>query len=223
MDDTNQPSTDHTSNLKTERREFKTQSPTASSGCVPRCCRQALASIDRNIPVFNQKMEHSAFKTPSPANSCCTPHRHRRRQALASLDRNTPVNPPSSSITTKAKHLQTPRTKSPSNKTKGEEKENQYNHSIPSPVLFISPPALERLQHDLTNRRSPFDDSEGEEYYARRRANVSRMRESREKARRLAKNIRKTRREVDEGIQRLRGGCPERIQKGVSGFGISDT
>lgn len=222
MDDTDQPSTDHTSNLKIKRSEFKTPSPTANSSCVPRCCRQALASIDRNTPVSNLKMEHSAFKTPSPANSCCTP-RHRRRQALASLDRNTPVNPPSSSTTTKAKHLQTPRTKSPSNKKKGEEKENQYDHSIPCPVLFISPPALERLQHDLTDRRRPFGDSEGDEYYARRRANVSRMRESREKARRLAKNIRKTRREVDEGIQRLCGGRPERIQKGVAGFGISDS
>lgn len=108
----------------------------------------------------------------------------------------------------------------PSNKKK---KENQHNHNIPSPVLLISPPALERLKHDLTNRRRLFDDSEEDEYYARRRANVYHMREGREKARRLAKTVRKTRREVDEGIQKFGGGSPERIQKGVAGFGISDS
>lgn len=220
MAQTYQPSTEHTSHLKTECSESETPSPTTSSSCTPRCFRQALASLDRNTPVSNLKMEHSAFKTPSPINSGCTPHRHRRRQALALLDRNTPVNPPSSSSTTKAKHSRTPQTKSPSNK---KEKMNQHNHSIPGPVLFSSPPALERLRHDLTNRRRPFDDSEGDEYYARRRANLSRMREFRGKARKLAKTIRKTRREVDDGIQRLDGGSPGRIQKGVAGFGISDS
>lgn len=221
MAPTHQPSIDHTSHLKTECNEVTTPSPTASSSCTPRCCRYALASLDRNTPVSNLKMEHNAFKTPSPAKSCCTPHRLRRRQALASLDRNTPVNPASSSSATKAKNLQTPRTKSPSNKKK--EEENQNGHNIPSPVLFISPPALERLQYDLTNRRRPFDDSEEDEHYARRRANVSRMREFREKSRRLAKTVRKTRREVDEGIQKFGGGSPKRIQKGVAGFGISDS
>lgn len=221
MANTNHPSIDHTSHLKTECSELKTPSPTASSRCTPRCCRQALASLDRNTPVSNLKLEYGAFKTPSPANSCCTPHRHRRRQALVSLDRSTPVNPPSSSSTTKTKYLQTPRTKSPSNKKK--EKENQHEQNIPIPVLFCSPPALERLQHDLANRRRPYDDSEGDEYYARRRANVSRMRELREKARRLVKTIRKTRRVVDEGIQRLSGGSPAMSRKGVAGFGISDS
>lgn len=119
-------------------------------------------------------------------------------------------------------------TETPSNKK--QEKENQHNHNnIPSPVLIVSPPALERLRHDLTNRRRPFDDSEEEdEYYARRRANVSRMREFREKARRLSKRVKKTRRELDEGIQKFGGGggsssSPERIQKEVAGFGISDS
>lgn len=79
----------------------------------------------------------------------------------------------------------------------------------------------------MTNRRRPFDDdSEEDEYYARRRANVSRMREFRERARRLSKTIRKTRRELDEGIEKFGGGgisSPERIQKGLAGFGISDS
>lgn len=221
MAHTYQPGIAHTSHLKAECSELKTPSPIASSSCSPRYCRQALASLNRNTPVSKLKMEHSALKTPSPTNSCCTPHLlYRRRQALASLDRNIPANSPSSSSTTKAKHLQKARTKSPSNKKW--EKENQHNQNIPSPILFLSPPALERLQHDLTRRRRPFDDSEGDEYYARRRANVSCMREFREKARRLAKTIRKTRREVDEGIQRLGGGSSERIQKEVEGFGISD-
>ncbi|MCJ1345038.1 hypothetical protein MMC31_003243 [Peltigera leucophlebia] len=195
-------------------------------------------------------LEPNAFKTPSPASSSyCTPDR--RRQALASLDPNTPVRPPSSCTATTAKNLQTPRTKSSSNKRK-----EKHNPHIPSPLPFCSPsslkikklqtprtkspsskkgmldqdipnrlpisspPALERLQHDLTNRRRPFDESEGEEHYARRRANLYRMREYRENARRLSKTIRKARREVEEGIEGV-GGRTERIQKSMAGFGPS--
>lgn len=221
MAQTHQPNIDHTSHLKTECNESTTPSPTASSSCTLRCCRYALAALDRNTPVSNLKMEHNAFKTSSPTKSCCTPHRLRRRQVLASLDQKTPVNTASPSSATKAKNSQRPRTKSPSKKK--EKNANQQNDNIPSPVLFISPPALERLQHDLTNRRCLVDDSEEDEHYARRRANVFRMREFREKSRRLAKTVRKTRKEVDEGIQRFGGGSPKRIQKGVASFGISDS
>ena len=199
----------------------------------------------------NLKKEHSASKTPSPASSSyCTP-RH-RRQALASLDPNTPVKPPSSCSTTtknleaprtkspsnqmKEKHnqdipstvpsssppplstkkLQTPRTKSLSNE------KGFHIQNFLSPISISSPPALEKLQHDLTNRRRLFDESEGDEHYARRRANVSRMREYREKARRLAKTIGRTRREVEEGIQRF-GGRTEKIQEKVAGFDTSNS
>lgn len=161
-------------------------------------------------------MEHNAFETPSPPSSCCTLHRLLRRQALSSLDQNSPINPASS-----AKHSHTPRTKSASNKNK--EKENQHNYNIPSLIQVISPPALERLKHDLKNRRRQFDDSEEEEYFARRRANLSHMRGFREKARRLSKTIKKTRRELDEGIKIFGEGSPESIQKRVAGFGIFDS
>ena len=223
MADTYQPSIDHTSHLKAECNEFSTPSPAASSSRTPRCCQHALASLDRKTPVSKLKMEHNAYQTPSPPSSCCILHRLLRRQALASLDRNSPVNPASSSSpSSSAKRFHTPQTKSPSNKIK--EKENHHNYNVPSPVLVISPPALERLQHDLTNRRRLFDDSEEEEYYARRRANVSHMREFREKARRLSKTVRKRRREVDEGIKRFGGGGgPAKIHKGVTGFGIFDS
>lgn len=199
----------------------------------------------------NLKEEHSASQTPSPASSSYCPPRH-RRQALASLDPNTPVKPPSSCTTTtknsktprtksplnqmKEKHnqdipstvpsssppplstkqLQTPRTKSLSNE------QGFHVQNFPSPVSISSPPALEKLQHDLTNRRRLFDESEGEEHYARRRATVSRMREYREKARRLAKTIGKTRMEVEKGIQRF-GGRTERIQEKVAGFDTSNS
>lgn len=227
MAETYQPSIDHTSHLKEECNKFSTPSATASSSCNPRCCRHALASLDRKTPVSKLKMEHNAFQTPSPPSSCCTLHRLLRRQALSSLDRNSPVNlassllSSSSSPSSSAKHLHTPRIKSPSNKN--QEKENRYNHNIPSPVQVISPPALERLKHDLINRRRPFDDGEEEEYYARRRANVSQMRGFREKARRLSKTIRKKRRELDEGIQRFGEDSPEKIQNGVAGFGVFDS
>lgn len=221
MADTFQPSIDHISHLKEDCNEFSTR-PTASSSCTPRCFRLALASLDRKTPVSKLKMEHNAFQTPSPPSSCCTLHRLLRRQALSALDRNSPVNPASSSSpSSSAKHLHTPRTKSPSNKN--QEKENQHKYNIPSPVQMISPPALERLKHDLINRRRPFDDSEEEEYYARRRANLSQMRGFREKARRLSKTIRKERRELDEGIQRFGEGSPEKIQNGVAGFGVFDS
>lgn len=87
------------------------------------------------------------------------------------------------------------------------------NQNILSPVPIISPPALEKLHHDLTNRHRPFDESEGEEHYARRRANVIRMRDCREKARKLARRIGKTRKEVEECIQEAGGWTDEMIQK----------
>lgn len=97
-----------------------------------------------------------------------------------------------------------------------------HTKNIPSPAPISSPPALEELQRDLTNRRRLFDENEGEEHYARRRANVSRMRGYREKARRLVKTIGMARREVEEGIQGA-GGRTERIQKKVAGFGTSNS
>lgn len=205
------------------------------------------SSIDN--PSLNK--EHRASKTPSPASSSyCTPGH--RRQALALLDPNTPVKPPSSCTTitkilntprTKSplnqmreKHnqdipstvlscspppLSTKQSQTPGTKSLSNEK-GFHIRNFPSPVSISSPPALEKLQHDLTNRRHLFDESEGEEHYARRRANVSRMREYREKARRLAKRIGRTRREVEEGIQRL-GGSTEKIQEKVAGFDTSNS
>lgn len=212
MAHTHQPSIDQTPNLKTEHSAFQTPSPASSSYCTPRHRRQALASLDPNTPV-------------KPPSSCTTTTKHlktpRTKSPLNQMkekhNQDIPSTVPSSSPPPlSTKQLQTPRTKSPS------DEKGFHIQNFPSPVSIRSPPALEKLQHDLTNRRRPFDESEGEEHYARRRANVSRMREYREKARRLAKTIGKTRREVEEGIQRF-GGRTERMQKKVAGFGISNS
>lgn len=153
------------------------------------------------------KTEHSPFKT---ASSSYNPRLC--RQALASLDPNTPVKP---SSTTDTKQLQTPWTKSPSNYKAEKHDQNvpspvpinshpnskeMHNRNIASPVPISSPPALEKLQHDLRKRRRPLNESEEEEHFATRRANISRLRKYREKSRKLAKTISKSRREVEEGI-----------------------